>query len=395
MLFTVERSGKSFDDALIVAQEVATGRRHVLIEGGTTGRYVPPGYLVYGRASTLLVAPFDLAALEITGPSVPLLEGVAIDIGLGVAQFDVSTQRSPGLRPGGRDPRRTRPRVRGSAREAVSTISSGRPYNLAKLSPDGRRIATELTGANNDIWTYEIASGALSRLTFEAENQFPVWSPDGKRILIQSDRGSPGVFNLFSLPADGGVAERLTTSAHSQWPTGVSPDGGLVAFTQANSRSDADIWILPLEGERTARVFVQSPFWEDGASFSPDGRFLAYDSDESGRPEVYVQAFPAPGWRRQVSADGGRLPVWSRDGREIYFRNGDKVMAARVLRVRSSPPRRRRSSLPPHSCSPGTTSGGTAASSWSSGARKRGSSRQINLVLDWPALLMREKGAPP
>lgn len=393
VLFTVERTGKSFDDALIVAQEVATGQRHVLVEGGTTGRYVSPGYLIYGRANTLLVAPFDLATLSLTGPGVPLIEGVAIDIGLGVAQFDVSTN---GLLAyvSGEGIRAKRDLMYVDRNGTSSPISLGRPYTMASLSPDGRRIATELTGANNDIWTYEISSGALTRVTFERENAFPVWSRDGSQVIFQSDRASPAVFNLFSVPADGGVVERLTTSTLNQWPTSSSPDGRLLAFTQANSKNDADVWILPLEGERTPRPFVQSPFWEDGAAFSPDGRFLAYHSDESGKPQVYVQAFPGPGPRRQVSADGGRLPSWSGDGREIYFRNDDKMMAAALLPGRDLAATKARELLAAPFTQPWydvTPDGRFLIIQWS--AEERGS-RQIDLVLNWPALLASARRSP-
>jgi Tol biopolymer transport system component len=189
------------------------------------------------------------------------------------------------------------------------------------------------------------------------------------------------------VPADGGVVERLTESPHGQWPTSVSPDGRLLAFTQANSRNDADIWILPLEGERTARQFVESPFWEDGASFSPDGRFLAYHSDESGRPEIYVKVFPGPGPRRQVSADGGRLPVWSRDGREIFFRDGDKVMAAAVLPGQEFATAMAQELLAaPHTQSwyDVTRDGRFLMIQW---GEEEKASRQLNLVLNWPALL--------
>ncbi len=392
VIFTIERSGKSFDDAQIVAQEVATGRRHLLVEGGTTGRYVPPGFLVYARANTLLAAPFDPHRLAVTGPAEPLLEGIAIDIGLGIAQYDVSANGLLAYVPGG-GIRAERELAFVDRKGNAAPISKGRPYNLAKVSPDGARIATELTGANNDIWAYEIVSGALSRLTFEGENQFPVWSPDGKRIFIQSDRGSPGVFNIFSVPTDGGNAERLTTSPLGQWPTAASSSHDLLAFTQANSRNDADIWILPLEGERTARVLVQSPFWEDGASFSPDGRYLAYNSDESGRPQVYVQAFPGPGARRQVSADGGRLPAWSRDGREIYFRDGEKLMTVAVLggpELATGKPQELLAAPFTQAWFDVTGDGRFLMVRWSE--EERGS-RQINLVLDWPGLLRSEKSA--
>jgi Tol biopolymer transport system component len=217
-----------------------------------------------------------------------------------------------------------------------------RPYNVPRLSPDGRLLAVA-TLTLPEIWLYDIPRGTLSRLTFEG-GQRPLWSPDGKRIAFRSARaGKPP--NLFWKPADGsGAEERLTTSDHLQTLHSWSPDGQVLAFTDNAPTTGLDIWVLPLEGDpssreagsgqgRKPRPFLQTTFAESAAKFSPDGRWLAYQSDESGRNEIYVQPFPGPGGKWQISTEGGTEPWWARNG-EIFYRNGNQLM---VVETRTQP----------------------------------------------------------
>jgi Tol biopolymer transport system component len=199
-----------------------------------------------------------------------------------------------------------------------------------RLSPDGRRLALTITATRNtDVWVYDIARGALSRLTFEGTNAAPLWTPDGKRITYQSER--VGAWGLFWTAANGsGPEERLTTSPSFQLPESWSPDGRLLAFRQIDPSTGEDIWILPLEGERKPTPFLRTTFDEREAAFSPDGRWIAYVSLESGRPEVYVQAFPGPGGKWQISTDGGNRPLWARDGRELFYLRGDALMSVAI-----------------------------------------------------------------
>ena len=199
-----------------------------------------------------------------------------------------------------------------------------RPYAFPRISPDGKQIAVAVAGTNDDIWTYDISRGTLTRLTFEARSITPVWTADGKRIIYRSARA--GTLNLFARAADGsGGEERLTTSDMNQTPADVSRDGQWLAF----STGAQDVWVMPLAGDKKPRPFVQTPFSEVNGAFSPDGRWLAYHSNESGRNEVYVQPFPAGGGKVQVSPDGGMIPRWT-SSNELFYENGVKIMVVRM-----------------------------------------------------------------
>jgi Tol biopolymer transport system component len=189
-------------------------------------------------------------------------------------------------------------------------------------------VAVQIEEQGNQIWLYELARETLTRLTFDAvQNETPLWMADGKRVVFYSNKEGP--LNLFWQMADGsGGFERLTTSTNPHAPVSVSPDGALLAFTEAPGAS-RDIWVLRLS-DRQAQPFLQTPAIEGGAQFSPDGRWMAYVSDESGRPEIYVQPYPGPGGKWQVSTERGQEPVWNRNGQELFYRSGNKMMAVDI-----------------------------------------------------------------
>jgi Tol biopolymer transport system component len=203
------------------------------------------------------------------------------------------------------------------------------PYYRLSLAPNGRYLAVEILAANNDIWLMDMERDTQTRLTSEAENSWPIWTADGKKIVFSSKRD--GEYNLYATPADGsGTIERLTTSKNWQAATSCAPDNRLLTFSQVSSETGADIWLLPLEGERKPRPFRQTTFNEYRGTFSPDGRWLAYQSDESGRSEVYVQPVSGTSTKWQISTEGGLSPHWSKAGREIVYRNGTKMMAVEI-----------------------------------------------------------------
>jgi Tol biopolymer transport system component len=328
VLYTVGTVG-SWDDAQIVAQSLATGKRSLLVQGGTNPHYLRSGHLIYARAGTVMAVALDAATLRVTGTPVRVLDDVLQSFD-GAAQISVSPSGSLVYVSGtfSSDQRRLVVVDRGGTVTPFAAPSW--QYASPRLAPDGRHVLVTIAGPTQDLWLYDISAGALRQLTFEAGASFPVWSPNGQRAAFSATVG--GARNLFWLPVfQQGQAERLTSSAHTQLPGSWSPDAGTLAFVERDPTKGRDIWFLPLGGERTPRPFIDTAFDEGSPRFSPDGRSLAYVSNEAGRAEVFVRLLMEPAQRRQVSTDGGAEPVWARDGRQLFYRHGDKMMAVPIL----------------------------------------------------------------
>ena len=202
-------------------------------------------------------------------------------------------------------------------------------YVNPRLSPDGQRVAVGITEPEFQTWLYDLSREALTRFTSEGSlNSAPLWTPDGKRIAFRSKQKGPP--EIYWQKADGsGGLERLTTGSYNQVPMSWSRDGQLLAFVEINPTSGYDIWVLRMN-DRKAQLFLQTPFNESVPRFSPDGRWLAYISDESGRYEIYVKPYPGPGGKWQISTEGGTEPTWNTNGRELFYRSGDKMMAVDI-----------------------------------------------------------------
>ncbi|HTG61308.1 MAG TPA: protein kinase, partial [Terriglobia bacterium] len=328
-LFTIWTGAASFDQARIGVLSLETSERRILVEGGTYPRYVPSGHLVYAQGGGLLAVPFGLKRLEVTGPPVSILEGVSMNPTFGGAEFSLSDDGSLAYVPGGS-------RVREGTllwvdrKGAVLPLPAPpRGYLSPRLSPDGQWLAVAIEGPHLGAWLYDLARGTLTRLTGSTVVPRSIWTPDGKHVTFLATLSD--ALNLYWMPADGsGAAERLTTSGNFQVPGSWSPDGHVLAFSEVDPTTGWHIWMLRLEGDRKPRPFLQTASNEYGPMFSPDGRWLAYQSDESGRQEIYVRSFPGPGGKWQISTEGGVQPVWARNGRELFYRNGDKMMAAAI-----------------------------------------------------------------
>jgi len=330
VLFTIDTGG-SFDEARIGVLSLETGKMDVLLEGGTNARYSPTGHIVFGRAGALLAVPFDLERLERTGDPVTVLEGIMMEPG-GAAHFAFSDDGSLVYVPGGMlvlDRKLVWVNRQG---EVEPLPAEAREYHDPSLSPNGHRVAVTLReGTNYDVWISEVARGSLTRLTSHPDEDFgPIWTPDGKQLTFSSEL-SGATPTLWWRPADASGPQELLLERElnlSRWPTSWSPDGQTLAFTQGGS----NIWMLPREGERKPWAFLNTEFYEAGAVFSPDGRWLVYESNETGRDEVYLQPFSVtgPGGKLPVSIGGGAEPVWPRDSRDLFYRNGDKMMAVAI-----------------------------------------------------------------
>ena len=341
-----------WDQAQIVVQSLGTGERTAVLQGGSDARYVPTGHLVYALGNGLFVVAFDADRLEVRGGPVSMVEGLRRANGAATASanYGISDQGTlTYLNSLGAAPREFG--LTAAANLAISTPRSlvwidregreeplpapPRPYSYPRLSPDGTQVAVDVRGAEGDIWVWHVARETLTRLTFDpGQDRFPLWSPDGRRIAFSSQRdGSGGV--PFWQAADGtGQAERLAESSRQLFPTSFSPDGTrLLVYGATAEGQDADdnIGIVSLGAESQVSPLVQTTFNERNGEVSPDGRWLAYESDESGQNEIYVRPFPeVDGGRWQVSTGGGAFPLWAPNGRELFYRSDDALMGASI-----------------------------------------------------------------
>jgi serine/threonine-protein kinase len=309
--------------------DVRTQKWRVLVDDAADARFVPPGYLVFLRQGTLMAVPFDLGRLEVTGQPVPVLtnvkqslNGVSNGINQASGQFSISDSGWLVYAEGGIFPDWQNSLVwvdRQGRTEAIASFKA--PFFVPRLSPDGKQIAYVTWGREKQVWVYDINRGTASRLTGEGRVSPLNWTPDGKRLVFGwCKEGEP---NLYWQPADGsGAMERLTKSDFYQIPGSWSPDGGTLAFTETSPDNLWHIFLLDLKSRRITR-FLNSPAGEIYQEFSPDGRWMAYVSDETGRLEVYVRPFPGPGGKWLISQEGGSEPLWTRNGKQLYYRSLD------------------------------------------------------------------------
>ena len=330
LVYTVAtKDSESFDDAQIAALSLRTGQTKVLVEGGTHPRYLPSGHLVYARNGKLLAVRFDPDRLEVTGQPITVIDGVLMSRNTGAANFDVSAAGDLVYAPG---------QCEGGARTLHWVDRSGhaeplplpaRSYLHPRISPDGRRLALEIEGANHDCYVYDFASGVLSNLTTDGVSHWPLWSPDGNMIGYRS--GAMVHFRLWQVPSDRSrPPEQVAAAGFSQSAESYSPDGRVIAYTVMNPSGPVKVATVPLRADGKPQPLDDNKYTEGSPKFSPDGRWVAYCSTESGKPQVYVQGFPAPGPKIQISNDGGTDPVWRRGGGELFFRNGDSMMVVAV-----------------------------------------------------------------
>jgi len=304
-----------------------------LVESDSRAQYVEPGCLLYVRESTLVAQPFDAGSGELIGEPRPLADQVDAD-GSGQADFSASHDRTLVYRRTTQVARRLVWRDR-TGRE-LGAVGEPEGFGDLSLSPQGSRLAVDIydeEGDQRDVWIYDLERGARSRFTFDPAWDFsPLWSPDGSRIVFGSDRS--GMFGVYVKDASGASEEKLLLAADEILaPCDWSNDGRVVALVRLGAGTGWDIWALPMDGSRDAFPVVATPFIDSRPRFSPDGRWIAYESDESGRSEIYVRQFPGPGGRWQVSTSGGSEPWWSADGREIFYLDGEENMVSVAIRA--------------------------------------------------------------
>ena len=326
----------SDDGSRIAVVSLETGEITYLVPGGSNPHYSPTEHIVYGVGGTLRAVGFDAERLALTSNNpVPVVENVNTKSASGAANFSLAGNGSlvyvAGAGGAGGGAQRTLVWVdREGREEPLASPLAG--YTRPRLSPEGTRVAVDVADAEGqDVWIHDLSRDTRTRLTTDPANDFaPLWTPDGQRVVFQSDR--EGKTGLFWKLADGtGEAEHLMSGREGTtflFPETWSADGKTLVYWEFNQ--GPDIGILLMEGERTSEPLLATEFVEAGPAISPDGGWIAYFSDETGQAQVSVQRFPDLGERVTVSTDGGREPVWSRDGRELFFRGPRGMMVVPV-----------------------------------------------------------------
>jgi len=336
VIFTSTTNNGSYIDAEIVALSLEDGSAKTLLKSANFARFVAPGFLVYVRENTLFAARFDPVAVELTGPAVPVLEGIRAASNYGCAQLTISTDGTliylSGALFSGSE------RLVLTDREGNSSFASSLEDDIgdAELSPDGKLVALELISeAESDfsLWVLELARDTRTRLTFDDSiDRNPIWTPDGQWLTYSSNGGDKNApENLFRRRADGtGEAERLTTSEFRQRPSSWSRDGTVLAFTEDNVETGADLMLYRPGADPEVEVFLKTPFNEWLPRISPDGQWLLYGSNQSGEAEIYVRSLEGGARQIRVSTDSSAIARWSPDGNELFYRNrADKMMSVR------------------------------------------------------------------
>jgi len=320
------------DTANIEVMSLANHRTITLVRGAAYGRYLPSGHLVYVNRGTLFAVPFDVDRLEVHGMPAPMLDQVGYNTAQSSAQLDFSQTGTLIYRSGGAGGGLLTVAWLDGAGKVQPLLAKPDNYGLPSLSPDGQRLALDVTeGSGTDIWLYDWQRDTMTRLTFTGTAQTPLWSPDGRYIAFRVVGEGMSVIR-----SDGaGKPQSLTQSKNLQAPWSFIPDGRRLAFFEQGSGTVYDLWTVPLESDDAGlragkpEVFLQTPADERYPSFSPDGRWVAYSSAESGIFQVYVRAFPDKGGKWQISNSNGTYPMWSRNGHELFFETLDNhIMAA-------------------------------------------------------------------
>lgn len=327
-------TGSGHDESVITAIDLRTGQRKPLVHGGTCPRYLSSGHLVFARAGSLFAVALDAEKVEVFGQPIPVEDRVLSNALGGVAHFGAGVDGTLVYAQGAVYEPRAALLLSGRGPEPLPLTSDQRPFVAPAVSPSGRMLCVQAHGATDSLWLYDLERPGSpgTRLTTSADAAWPAWSPDGTRLVVRSGQG--GKYGLAiirpdsvsgSAPVTGGLLEPLPFGDATASPccfAGAHAGGRAVVYTQARPApaQGLEIWSATLDDASSAACIVQSGASAWGASVSPDGRYLAFVSDETGRPEVYVQSFPAGGGRRQVSSEGAAAPLWARSGGELYYR---------------------------------------------------------------------------
>ncbi|HET6798852.1 MAG TPA: protein kinase [Gemmatimonadales bacterium] len=327
VIFTAYRT--PIDQATIEVVSIRTGERKALFRGGVFGFYVPSGHLIYAAGEAIRAVPFDLKRLEVTGPALPVVDSVAMNYTDGAAAFDVSANGTLAYMPVSSYVTDDEMVLVDRQGHETRALPSKDRYDHPRFSPDGNHISADIRSANSagDVWVFQIGRAGGTRVTAEGGRDFGAeWTPDGRELIYSSEHPT---YDLYRRAADASrPAEPLVTGGYDRYTGAVSQDGKLLPFVFSQPNSGSELWIVPLQGQLAAKRYLANGFNLAHPSLSPNGRWMAYDSDESGRVEVFAQSFPDPNLKRwKISPTFGSEPMWTRGGRELIYRKGDSVMA--------------------------------------------------------------------
>jgi serine/threonine-protein kinase len=327
VLFTILPTRGGLDAASIAVLDLRTGRKTVLLRGGSDAHFVPSGHLVYAAAGALRAVGFDLARLTVVGTSIPVVPQV-LTTARGAADAVLARDGTLVYVSGnaGTGAERTLVWVDRQGRE-TPIGAPPRAYMYPRVSPDGRRVAVSAFDQQLDIWLWTLPGGPLTPVTFDPSfDAYPVWTPRGDRLLFSSNRRGSG--NLYTMPADGtGTVEPLTESPNRQTASAITPDGRRLVFSELFPDTGEDIMAVEVDGQRQITPLLKTANDERNGTVSSDGRWLAYEADDTGAFEIYVRPYPnvnSAVW--QVSTGGGRQPLWAHTGRELFYRAPDGAL---------------------------------------------------------------------
>ena len=344
ILFTV--NGRTPADAKFAVVDLAGGTPRILAAGGVRGTYLASGHLAYMRGTTVFAVPFDPASLTIVGAEAPVIENVSQTGPVGTADFAVSERGLLAYFTSGADGQGTT--LAWSDRKGVTTPLPGRPTQLwgtGRLSPNGRFVANGIidNSGSRDIWIYDVERGTSTRVTFGAINDFPIWTQNSAEILFSGPvDGKPAIQRA---PADGSGKPRLVMATPANaTPESLSADGRTLVYSQAQPEKPTRLMVVTIGADGAAagepRQLHDANATELHGQISPDGKWIAYTSTESGASEIYVHAFPQAGGRTRISTEGGQRPRWSRDGRELWYWTGQPSVRLMSVSLEGGDPTR-------------------------------------------------------
>jgi serine/threonine-protein kinase len=326
VLFTIQIAGRQYDDAVIAAVPITGGDPTIMVEGGSAAQFVDSGHLIYGKAGSLLAVAFDPVAVRASGAAIAVVDDARTNALNGATPFAVSSAGTFVYLQG--DHTTTQISLLAATRSGqLQPLLEHRVVDpVLRISPDGRRVAASINDGQFDIWLINLDDRSTMRFTFDnGTTSHPVWSPDGSRLYYATNSG--GTQHTVTKSIDGSTAETaLTTTAF--FPMTITSDGGTLAG-RAITANSFDVVSFRLTDPTAIAAVVSSNANETSPAFSPDGRYLAYQSDESGRPEIFVQSYPS-GSRWQITSNGGTEPRWTSGGRELVYRSGGTIFGVPI-----------------------------------------------------------------